>query len=460
MTDDSAKVNFSTELITFDTVFTTVTTSTQRLTVYNPYNKKIIISSIRLAGNNSYFSLNVNGEPSNSVRNVEIDAKDSLFIFVKANININNQNNPILIKDSILFELNGNQQDVDVVACGQDAHFIVADHRVAGLPPYKIVAAEGQHITWQNDKPYVIYGYAVVDSTASLTIENGCKIYMHKNSGVWVYKGGSLKVQGIKDNPVVFQGDRRETWYANVAGQWDRIWLNEGSVDNEINYAVIKNGFIGIQAETLDQSMGNKLVLTNTIIENMSGAGILAKRYSIQASNNLVYNCGQYLVALTGGGSYSFIHNTLSNQWTGDTRSSTSLFISNYLVTSTAIEVSNLQVLFANSIIYGNLSEEVQLDKNEAANFDVLFDHCLMKTSLNNASVSNCLRNVDPLFKSIEDNNYRILATSPAKNSGNPAYLSTYPLDIFEFSRDGMPDLGAIEYNSADLGRKKGKFQR
>lgn len=455
LNDSNAKVNFSSELIAFDTVFTTVTTSTKQLMVYNPYNQKIKFSSIRLAGGNSFFSLNINGDPSNSVRDVEIDAKDSLFIFIKANINPNNSNNPVLIKDSILFELNGNVQDVDIVACGQDAHFIVADHNVAGLPPYKIVAAEGQNITWQNDKPYVIYGYAVIDSTASLVIENGCKIFMHKNSGMWVYKGGSLKVQGIKDNPVVFQGDRRETWYANVAGQWDRIWLNEGSVDNEINYAVIKNGFIGIQAETFDVSMGNKLILTNTIIQNMSGAGILAKRYKIDASNNIISNCGQYLVALTGGGTYNFVHNTLSNEWSGSTRSSTSLFVSNFIETPTEIVVSDLQALFANSIIYGNLAEEVELDKKEVANFNISFDHCLMKTTLNNSSFLSCIRNSDPLFKAVADNDYRLLANSPAKNSGSPAYLPTYPLDILEFSRDGMPDIGAIEYNIDDTSRKR-----
>lgn len=456
MEDTSAELNFSTDLVTFDTIFTTVTTSTRQLVVYNPYNKKIKINSIRLANPQSYFSMNVNGEPSNTVTDVEIDAKDSLYIFIKANINPNNQNNPVLITDSILFNFNGKTQDVDIVACGQDAHFIIADRFVNGLPPYKIVAAEGQNLTWQNDKPYIIYGYAVVDSTASLTIQNGCKIYMHKNGGMWIYKGGNLKVQGTKSDPVIFQGDRREAWYADVAGQWDRIWINEGSVNNEINYAIIKNGFIGIQAETFDVPMGNKLILTNTIIQNMSGAGILSKRYSINASNNIISNCGQYLVALTGGGNYEFVHNTLSNQWSGSTRSTTSVFLSNYLVTSEAIVVSNLNAVFANTIIYGNLTEEVQLDKNNAAAFVVSFNHCLMRTTLNDPSFVSCIRNSDPQFKSVGDNNYRISVNSPARNAGDVLYEPLFPLDIYEFSRtDGMPDIGAIEYNAADAGRKK-----
>jgi hypothetical protein len=451
LTDSNAELTFSQNLISFDTIFTTISTSTRQLVVHNPYNQKISIKSIRLANPNSYFSLNVNGEPSNNVSNVEIDAKDSLYIFIKANINATNQNNPLLIADSILFDVNGNIQDVDIIACGQDAHFIVADTHISGLPSYKIVAAEGQHVTWANDKPYVIYGYAVVDSTASLAIASGCKIYMHKNAGMWIYKGGNLKVTGTKTDPVVFQGDRRESWYADVAGQWDRIWINEGSVDNEINYAIIKNGFIGIQAETFDHPMGNKLILTNTVIKNMSGACVLTKRYDVEAANNVIFNAGQYLVALTGGGNCKFYHNTLSNQWAGTTRSTSSVFLSNYIVTSDVIVVSDLQALFVNNIITGNLSEELQLDKNSAANFVVSFDHCLIKTSLNDPSFTGCIRNADPLFKSLTDADFRLMANSPAINAGNASSVPLYPLDILEFSRDGSPDIGAYEYNPASV---------
>ncbi|MEI6349115.1 MAG: hypothetical protein WCP69_14300 [Bacteroidota bacterium] len=458
LTDSSSKLTFSTELVAFDTVFTTISSSTRQLMVYNPYSQKVKISSIRLASNQSYFSLNINGSATNSLTDVEIDAKDSLFIFIKANINPNNTNNPVLITDSILFEMNGKIQDVDLVACGQDAHFIVADHRVNGLPPYKIVAGVGENKTWLNDKPYVIYGYAVVDSTASLTINEGCKIYMHKNSGMWIYKGGNLKVMGVRTNPVVFQGDRREAWYADVAGQWDRIWINEGSVDNEINYAILKNGFIGIQAETLDASMGNKLILNNTVIKNMSGVGILAKKYVIEAGNNEISNCGQYAVALTGGGNYSFIHNTISNQWAGTTRSTPSVYINNYIETVDATYISNLLATFGNTIITGNLGDELLIDEKggTSATFSTTFDHCLIKTNLNIPSFVGCIRNSDPIFKSLSDGNFNITSSSPVRDAGNSTFGSLYPLDINEFSRDGNPDIGAYEYNpSATKGAKR-----
>lgn len=46
----------------------------------------------------------------------------------------------------------------------------------------------------------------------------------------------------------MFQGARLDYDYREIAGQWDRIWINEGATSN-INYAEIKNAFIGLQLE-------------------------------------------------------------------------------------------------------------------------------------------------------------------------------------------------------------------
>ncbi|MCX6272148.1 MAG: hypothetical protein NTU44_13200, partial [Bacteroidetes bacterium] len=270
-TNSGLTLNFSSDSVIFDTVFTTLGSATRVLMVYNPSKKPVLISSIRLEqGDNSPFRINVDGISSSDVRNIEIEGKDSMFVFVKVRVDPTNQNSPLVISDHLVVETNGNTQQVDLVAWGQDAHYITANKFVNGLPPYRIVASDHQVVTWSNDKPYVVYGYAVVDSLGTLNIEEGTKIYFHKNSGLWVYRFGSLKVNGTLEKPVVFQGDRLEQEYQDIAGQWDRIWLNEGSVNNVINYAIIRNGFIGIQAETFQQSEGNQLILTNTKIRNMT----------------------------------------------------------------------------------------------------------------------------------------------------------------------------------------------
>lgn len=450
-TDSPVSLKFSTDSVLFDTVFTTVGSSTQWLKVYNPTSKDVKINSIRLAGGeNSFFRINIDGSPATSLNNIELMAKDSIFIFVEVTVDPNNSNNPLIVVDSILFNTNGKMQDIKLAAWGQDAHFIVADTHIEGLPDYKIVAGEGETTTWTNDKPYVVYGYAVVDSTGILNINQGVQVHFHDGSGLWVYKGGALKVNGTQEAPVVFQGDRLENYYKDVPGQWDRIWLNEGSINNEIHYAIIKNGFIGIQAETLQENMGNGLIIDNTIIQNMSGAGILARTYAIDATNMVIADCKQYLAALTMGGSYTFRHSTFANYWDHSIRQEPSIFINNYFVyEQVAYPIDLVNAYFGNCIMYGSNSSEVMLDKNNDAVFNPLFENCLVKsdTGLGNA-FRNCIKNEDPLFVDTDKEDYSLQENSPAIDAGKDSIANLFQYDINGNMRYPEPDLGAYEYQA------------
>jgi hypothetical protein len=432
-TSPSDKLKFSSDSILFDTVFTTIGSTTKILQLYNTHSKKIKISSIRLAGgSNSMFSLNINGTYTTSASDMEIAPHDSMFIFVKVTVNPNNKNNPLIVKDSIFFLTNGNQQNIKLVAWGQDAHFIVPDTHINGLPPFRIIAKEGgPPVVWNNDKPYVIYGYAVVDSTGSLTINEGVKVYLYNNAGFWVYKGGSITVNGTKDNPVIFQGTRLETDYRNIPGQWDRIWLNEGSTDNVINYAVIKNAFVGIQAETLNSVMGNKLLLSNTVIQNCSGFGVLARNYTINAGNCLIDNCGQYGIALTRGGAYDFRNCTLGNYWNFNSRQTPSLVLNNYITDDNGNDIGDFNLTkayFGNCILWGNMDEEILLDSNKHnTKFNYNFDNCIIKTQNSKLKTHNPKPKQDPLFVNFNLYNFHLQTTSPAKNAGDYNIINNEP---------------------------------
>lgn len=447
--DAGASVSLSTDTIFFDTVFAGVGSITKQFKIFNPYDEKIIISSVFLAGGqNSYFRMNVNGTPGAMVKEIELEGKDSLFVFIEFKAPVINQNTPYIITDSVGFSLNGNTKWLQLLAYGQDAHFIKADNFIDGLPPFKIIAHEGEVVTWTNDKPYVITGYAVIDSTAKLIIEEGCRIYFHKGAGLWVYKGGSIKVNGTLQQPVTFQSDRTDEYYKDLADQWDRIWINEGSVDNEFNYAIIKNGFIGIQAETMQQNMGNKLILNNTIIKNMSGAGILTRYYKIDSYNTVVANCGQSLLALTLGGEYNFTHCTFANYWSGSVRQTASLILNNYnQIQSLPLQNTN----FTNCILYGVNENEITIDKSTSTEiFKYKFENCLLKTSLNTASSEfiNCLKNVNPEFKDESKFEFWLNSTSPAINKAKLEAAQLFPNDLKGKSRiaDNTPDIGAYEY--------------
>ena len=184
----SDKLSFSTDSVYFDTVFTTLSSVTKRFRVYNPNNKRIKISSIRLAsGSSSLFRINVDGVPGTSITDVEIDAGDSIFVFAEVTIDPNNELNPFVVSDSILFETNGNEQKVLLVAYGRNADFYRPDQFLGnGFPPFSILP--NANTVWTNERPKVIIGYLVVDSAQTLTIEAGTQVYLYNNSGLWVYK--------------------------------------------------------------------------------------------------------------------------------------------------------------------------------------------------------------------------------------------------------------------------------
>src|ERR1044071_9003188 len=90
LTDASATLRFSEDTIIFDTVFVTVGSVTEVFKVYNDYNQDIHISSLQLAtGNSSRYRLNVDGIPGKMFTDVQIRAKDSLYIFGEVTIDPN-----------------------------------------------------------------------------------------------------------------------------------------------------------------------------------------------------------------------------------------------------------------------------------------------------------------------------------------------------------------------------------
>ncbi len=384
ITDTSVKLSFSNDSISFDTVFTTIGSTTKILKIYNNEKRPLLISSIYLAGgSSSNFRINVDGVPGISFKDVEINGNDSLWIFVRVTVDPGNQSTPFIITDSIVFNTNGNIQDVKLCAWGQDAYYHTPTEHIEGLPPFSYAGCAS---AWANDKPHVIYGYTVVDTDSTLIIQAGTKIHLYKNAVIWVYNGGSIKVNGNKDNPVIFQGTRLEQYYNDMPGQWNKIWLSAGSKDNVINYAIIKNGTIGIQADTLGSLVSPTLRLSNTIIKNMSSAALWGQGSHIWAVNSVFANCGLYNIILSIGGKYSFKHCTAGNFWNYSTRTSPALLLNNYYKDY----LGNYQVrsldsaYFGNCIIYGSNNDEIGLDRFSSASvFNYNFDHCLIKTTLN-----------------------------------------------------------------------------
>ncbi len=448
ISSNDVQLEFSSDTVMFDTIFTTVGSTTQHLKVYNPYDQKLLISSVRLAkGDDSNFRLNINGVAANEVFDVEILPKDSIYIFVEVTVDPTGNNLPMVVKDSIEFSSNAALQDVDLVAWGQDINLIRSAHL--------------KTTTWTAEKPYLVYNYAYVDTGEVLTIEPGAKIYFHHKARLFVK--GKIRVMGEFGQPVIFQGDRLEDVYQDVPDQWDGIMLFAGSRGNQFNYAEIKNANIGLQVGNIEDEGQAEVEIANTKIYNHAYAGIFALKSKIKAYNCLIANCGFYGAALLVGGDYDFYHTTIANYWGGysnSTRTSSSLVLSNLLIIdkpsgSVTYEGDLTNASFSNSIVTGNISSgnEVELGVSKEAVFNYKFDHCLLQladtfNTSNTAFFTNILKGVDPRFKDpYEKLNFELDTLSPAKDAGLRSTGQLYPFDLLNQSRtaDDAPDLGAFE---------------
>lgn len=462
-TDPGAKLSFSMDTIIYDTIFTTVGSVTKRFTVYNRNNRPVRIDRIELVGGQaSPFRINVDGDAGTSFQGVEILAEDSMFVFVEATLDANNTANPLIIDDQIAFLTNGNVQEVRLIAWGQDAYF----HRpepgrfIFGIP-FGVVAGTGgacENITWPNDKPHVVFGYAVVDSCSVLNIQEGTTVHFHNNSGMLVWRYAQLNVNGTLNDRVRFMGDRLEPLYDDLPGQWDRIWiLDNPNNPSQFNHVEIKNSLVGIQAETAPFYLGvptntNPLVLNNTNIQNCSVAGLLTRNYSVQSDNLLVANAGQSCVVLQGGGEYTFNHTSIGNYWSFEIRQTPAFYITNLYQNAIGdIEVRDIQNSnFRDGIIWGNNTEEIEydLDTDGATNF--LFSNYIIRTNANlngepQFTNINSGNNADPEWVDPDEGNYRLEPTSPAVDAGTQPYLGGLDLDG-NFFCGAVFDLGCYEY--------------
>jgi hypothetical protein len=464
LTDTNATLRFSEDTIIFDTVFVTVGSATEVFKIYNDYDADINISSLRLAtGNASRFRLNVDGMPGKIFSNVQIRAKDSLFIFVEVTIDPNSANLPFVVTDSIIFVTNGNIQDIDLVAWGQNAVF----HKPSPGNNAQLVCNE----VWIDTLPHVIYGYVIVNENCSLTVEKGTNVFLHPGSGIIVLSGGTLLVNGEKDSIVTFTGDRLEADYRETPGQWDRIHLSNislanltgssdaisgGTHNSVINYAVIKNGNIGLLVDTVFGNMsdpGYTLTLNNTIITNMAGSSLVARGTKIKSGNCVFANASQFAAALAYGGRYDFRHCTFANYWNYSNRTTPTLLINNFF--STYLRPID-SAYFGNCIVYGNLNDgkEVGLDSmsTSGSNFNYFFDHSLIRTGgsipINAVHFNTVVTDQDPKFKDYGNNNYELDTLSNAKDKGIFSISSPdYVHDIKDVDRNLYlpPDCGAYE---------------
>jgi len=440
VTGKDAVITLSADTLRFDTVFTTTGSITQLFKISNNNSQKLKISNVTLKGGpGSAFKINVDGITGPVVKDITLDAHDSLFVFVTVTVNPTIAAQPFIMRDSIAIESNGNSNFVQLEAWGQNAHFL-RNQKITG------------NVTWTNDLPYVIIGGLQVDTTASLTIQKGCKIYLHADAPLLV--DGSLQVNGEKydSTRVYFKGDRLDYPYNEYPAAWPGIYFRNTSKNNLLQFAVIQNAYQGLVAQAPSLNANPKLTLNECIIDNIYDVGVYGIGTSITARNCLIGNCGKNL-QLVYGGNYQFVHctvPTIANNYIA--HKDPVLFVSNYVLIGGSVYTDNLSATFTNCIFWaenGTSDNEVVTSKQGSGTFAVNFNNCLWKVKDNpaNATAVNIINNQNPAFDSINTTkrifSFRLKDNSPAVNKGVNAGVVA---DLDGNARPvGLPDLGAYE---------------
>ena len=439
--DPACVLSFSTDIVSFDTVFTDKGTTTAMFSVYNRNKEAVRIESVTLAdAARSGFFINVDGEKGPDVGSIVLDAKDSLLVFVEANIDPTDEKTPFLVRDSVVFLTNGVRQDVKLQAYGQNA--VVFRNG-------KILSAD---TLFSAELPILIYDSLVVAPDVTWTLTEGTTLYLHDKAYLRI--DGRMVAQGTADKRVTLRGDRTDNLFPDLpydyySGQWGGVHFGSGSYDNSWDFVDMHGSSWGIRIDSSDIAR-EKLTLNHTIVHNSAGTLISASHARINAYNCQLSNAGMSLLDLTACPS-EWVHCTIVNYYFWDIISAPMLVFAGYDTTASAAP-DLPAVSIANSIVTGL---GTLMSPADIVGMPVTFDHCLFTVAgTDDDNFLSCVWEGDPDFVTTGTGAdyvyYTIADSSSARGAGDVRYLNdTTAFDLFGVPRltDGTPpDLGAANY--------------
>lgn len=463
--DTGADVNirFSADTLTFDTVFTQVGSTTRYFKVYNNSSHFARIDRIQIKNSESRFRFNVDGYRGAVVKDLEIPAKDSIYVFVEVTVDPDQplSESPFIIEDEITFEYGEKESSVTLAAWGQNANYIPS---VNSARKQAMVTCDMNTWTWDDPKPYVIYGVVIVDS-CTLEIPAGTRVYVHggivfngnesySDGVLYIGKNGKLVVDGTAENPVVFQTDRLEKDYQDRIGQWGRIHIAAESRGNRISHARLYHADVGVLVDSMAE-----VKIDHSIIGFNGNSSLASFRGSIDAVNSVFHTAAGYNLRVDLGGKYRFDYCTFANIGYGQE----AIGVTNYFCFAQEgnecidPRVSVLDLKVNNSILYSSSSDAVILADatDDPFYFRTTFENSVIRLDqlLNKDQYPDFLEVYssvvryqpgDPLFSNPGEYDFSLDSLSIAKGIGQP--IPGVELDILGYDRDPVrPDAGAFE---------------
>ena len=455
--DPSLRLSFSTDTLLFDTVFTEQGSATAQLLVYNRNAEAVRIDRVWL-DSATCFRINLNGEQDLSrLSDLVIYGGDSLFVFVRVDINPSGSNSALLRSDRLHFHLaSGNDQTVCLQAYGQDVT------RVRGKKGRLDIAGD---YTFTSVRPYLVFDTLVVGGT--LTFDAGARLYMHK--GACIYALGDVAANGTLDQPVIISGDRLDNLFDSVpyrfaAGSWNGLYLQADQPRLwSFSYVDILSGNVGLYCYSNQTSMLPTLTMDGCRIHNHAMYGLVLINTNALVSNSEFSNCAGYCIYCDGG-THTFVHSTVASYF-GYT---------NIRIQSTAKEdaaavyIDNLSkqqpqtvCSFYNSIITGYRTNQLVV----ATPFDQYYPgvflgnylktdtlqipHAESNTYWQKSDTAEVFRNTFYKYKEYIYYDFRLDSLSPAIGIGDSLTALSYPLDRVAVSRlNCSPDAGCYQHTN------------
>ena len=452
--DSQLRLTFSKDTVAFDTVFTTIGSSTQQFKVYNPNANAVKISRIWLEEAKE-FMVNVDGENNlDLMKDWVLYGGDSLYIFVKVQIDPNKQNAPVLVEDNLHFAVNGNTQTVHFEAYGQDVHLIRSKHHISVSDDYTFLA----------DKPYLIYDTVAIRNL--LTFEPGARLYFHDKAVLMAY--GSVSSQGTLDNPVILRGDRIDRLfdsvpYAYVAGMWSGMYLfdTEDAPAKEYNFdhTEIYSANVGLYCMSEKTTNLPKLNLINSRIHNHAVYGLVIQNMDADIINCELSNAAAYCAYLAGG-KHTFIHSTIASYFNSTNvriQSTLRADVSAVYINNISKRTAHTHTSFRNCIVSGvrrnNLLVATPLPKyysdsicgNYLKADSLVVDGAFNNVYWHQGDTTHIFRNTYYKYKEYKYYDFQLDSLSPARGIGDSATAAQYPFDRLGKPRT-TPDAGCYQY--------------
>lgn len=447
---------FSKDTLRFDTVFTAQGSATLQMKVYNPNRSALLIDRVWL-NEGKAFRVNVDGEPNlELLKNLKIYGHDSLFVFVRVNIDTLNQNNPVLVTDQLCFHLHsGTTQQVELEAYGQDVERLGKIGQ--GVHQYPL------GYTFKATKPYLVYDTMAV--LGKLKIEAGATIYMHAGACIFAYD--DIEAKGKQEAPIRFCGDRIDRLFDSVpyryaAGGWDGLYaVNDGMSKRTytLEYVDILSGNIGLYC--YGNALRQRLQMKGCRIHNHTQYGLVLINTDAEVSNTEISNCASYCVYCAGG-THKFVHSTIASYF-GYTNiriqsvakeDAAAVYIDNLSKTAPETVTS-----FYNSIITGYRSNQLVVATPLDRYYPGAFVGNYLKTDSLDLphAVANVYWHAEDTVKVFRNDFYRykeyvyydfhLDSLSPAIGAGDSIVALDYEFDRDGVSRAGVkPDAGCYQY--------------